>query len=58
MFRTIGLTASLITVAVFAVLVAVWCLAGSWLGSHKKVTDVVARFGHWIVPGVFMLLAR
>ncbi|SCL27593.1 cadmium resistance transporter (or sequestration) family protein [Micromonospora rhizosphaerae] len=55
-FRTIGLTNSLITVAVFAVGVAVWCLAGSWLGSHRKVIEVVQRFGHWIVPAVFMVI--
>jgi cadmium resistance transport/sequestration family protein len=56
MFRTIGLTNSLITVAVFAVGVALWCLAGSWLGSHQKVIHIVQRYGHWIVPGVFMLI--
>jgi cadmium resistance transport/sequestration family protein len=56
MFRTIGLTDSLITVAVFAVGVALWCLAGSWLGSHRRVIEVVQRFGHWIVPVVFMLI--
>lgn len=55
-FRTIGLSNSLITIAVFAVGVAVWCLAGSWLGSHKKVIEVIERFGHWIVPVVFMLI--
>ncbi|MGX7676470.1 cadmium resistance transporter [Plantactinospora sp. DSM 117369] len=54
LFRTIGVTDSLVTVAVFAVGVAVWCLAGSWLGSHQKVVEVVQRFGHWIVPVVFM----
>jgi cadmium resistance transport/sequestration family protein len=56
MFRTIGLTNSLITGAVFAVGVALWCLAGSWLGSHRKVIGVVRRYGHWIVPGVFVLI--
>ncbi|MFI7068883.1 cadmium resistance transporter [Micromonospora sediminicola] len=55
-FRTIGLTNSLITVAAFTVGVAVWCLAGSWLGSHRTVIAVVQRFGHWIVPAVFMLI--
>ncbi|MER6591168.1 hypothetical protein ABT214_04790 [Micromonospora purpureochromogenes] len=29
---------------------------GSWLGSHRKVVDVVERFGHWIVPAVFMVI--
>ncbi|WP_229401377.1 cadmium resistance transporter [Micromonospora okii] len=55
-FRTVGVAAGLITVAVFAVGVAVWCLAASWLGSHRRVVDVVERYGHWIVPGVFMLI--
>lgn len=56
MFRTIGVTASLVTVAVFAIGVAVWCLAGSWLGSRRTVVNVIERYGHWIVPGVFMLI--
>ncbi|AVT34828.1 cadmium transporter [Plantactinospora sp. BC1] len=55
-FRTIGVADSLLTVAVFAVGVAAWCLAGSWLGSHQRVVDLVRRFGHWIVPVVFMLI--
>jgi cadmium resistance transport/sequestration family protein len=56
MFRSIGVTNSLITAAVFALLIALWCLAGSWLGSHRKVIAVVQRYGHWIVPGVFILI--
>ncbi|WP_283138890.1 cadmium resistance transporter [Rhizohabitans arisaemae] len=56
MFRTIGLTDSLITVAVFALLVAAWCLAGSWLGSHRKIIKAVERYGHWLVPAVFILI--
>ncbi|GLI02195.1 cadmium resistance transporter [Phytohabitans aurantiacus] len=56
LFRTIGPGGSLLTVAVFAVGVALWCLAGSWLGSHRTVIAVVRRFGHWIVPGVFILI--
>jgi cadmium resistance protein CadD (predicted permease) len=54
MFRTLSFGDSLLTVAVFAIGVALWCLAGSWLGSHHRVVDVVQRFGHWIVPAVFM----
>jgi hypothetical protein len=30
-------------VAVFAVLIAVWCLAGSWLASHSGVIAIVQR---------------
>jgi cadmium resistance protein CadD (predicted permease) len=56
MFRTIGLTGSLVTAGVFAVLVAVWCGAGAYLGTHPKVVRVAGRFGHWIVPVVFLLI--
>ncbi|NUW43127.1 cadmium resistance transporter [Nonomuraea rhodomycinica] len=55
-FRTIGPVPSLVTVAVFAAGVALWCLAGSWLGSHRTVIGVVERYGHWIVPFVFMTI--
>ncbi|MEV4627561.1 cadmium resistance transporter [Micromonospora sp. NPDC049523] len=56
LFRTVGLADSLVTVVVFAALTAVWCLVGSWLGSHRQVIAIVQRYGHWIVPGVFMVI--
>ncbi|MFC7762353.1 cadmium resistance transporter [Catellatospora bangladeshensis] len=55
-FRTIGAAGSVLTVAVFAVLVAVWCLAGSWLGAHPRVIALIERWGHWLVPGVFIAI--
>ncbi|MGW0809195.1 cadmium resistance transporter [Nonomuraea sp. NPDC002799] len=55
-FRTIGAGPVLVTIGVFAVGVALWCLAGSWLGSHQKVVEIVERYGHWLVPVVFMIL--
>ncbi len=42
--------------AVFAVMIAVWCAAGSWMGSHKRVITLVERHEHWIVPSVFILI--
>jgi cadmium resistance protein CadD (predicted permease) len=56
MFRTIGPANSLLTIAAFAVLIAAWCLAGTWLSSHRPVIAIVKRYGHWIVPGVFVLI--
>lgn len=56
MFRTIGWSGSVVTVVVFAVLVAAWCLAASWLGSHRRVIAVVERWGHWLVPIVFVVI--
>jgi cadmium resistance protein CadD (predicted permease) len=55
-FRTIGAGGSAVTIAVFAVLVAVWCLAASWLGAHRRVIAVVERWGHWLVPAVFLVI--
>jgi cadmium resistance transport/sequestration family protein len=55
-FRTIGLTDSLLTVAVFVVLVAVWCAAAAWLGSHPRVVAFIERYGHWLVPAVFIVI--
>ncbi|GAA4156815.1 cadmium resistance transporter [Actinomadura keratinilytica] len=55
-FRTVGAGATAVSVAVFAAGVAVWCLAASWLGSHRRVTAVVERYGTWLVPGVFVVI--
>jgi cadmium resistance protein CadD (predicted permease) len=55
-FRTIGALPTVVTVVVFAAGVALWCLAGYWLGSHKKVIEIVERYGQWIVPCVFMVI--
>ncbi|MGP3955850.1 cadmium resistance transporter [Nonomuraea sp. 3N208] len=55
-FRAIGTGPTLVTIAVFAIGVAVWCVAASWLGSHKKIIDVIERYGHWLVPAVFMTI--
>jgi cadmium resistance protein CadD (predicted permease) len=55
-FRTAGVVGSLVTIAVFAVLTAVWCAAGSWLGGHRRVVTVIGRWGHWLVPLVFVAI--
>jgi cadmium resistance protein CadD (predicted permease) len=56
MFRTLGLGDSVVVAVVFAVLVAVWCSAASWLGSHRRVIAVAERYGHWLVPLVFIAI--
>jgi cadmium resistance protein CadD (predicted permease) len=28
----------------------------SWLGSHRAVIAVIERWGHWIVPMVFIVI--
>jgi len=56
LFRTIGVGATWVTLAVFAALIAVWCLASTWLGSHRAIIGVIDRYGHWIVPAVFIFI--
>ncbi|MBV9026891.1 MAG: cadmium resistance transporter [Streptomycetaceae bacterium] len=55
-FRTIGTGSALVTIVVFAVGVVVWCLLGCWLGSRRKVVEVIERWGQWIVPTVFVAI--
>lgn len=43
-------------IMVFAVCLAVWCLAAWALGSHKKVIDFTELYGHWVVPCVYMVV--
>src|SRR5262249_2533486 len=55
-FATMTAGAVAVTIAVFAVGVAVWCLIGSWLVSHHRATEVLERWGHWIIPVVYILI--
>jgi cadmium resistance protein CadD (predicted permease) len=39
---------------VYAALLMLWCAAGRWLGNHPFVLRSIDRYGHFIVPLVFM----
>jgi cadmium resistance protein CadD (predicted permease) len=39
---------------IFVALLLLWCLAGKWLGNHKIVLRSVNRYGHFVVPFVFV----
>jgi cadmium resistance protein CadD (predicted permease) len=55
-FRTIGVGPTIVTMFVFAVGIAIWCVAASLLGAHKKVVGIVERHGEWLVPAVFIII--
>jgi cadmium resistance protein CadD (predicted permease) len=55
-FRTLGPAAAALTGGVFAVLVGLWCAVGMGLSAHRRVIGLLERSGHWIVPGVFVLI--
>jgi cadmium resistance protein CadD (predicted permease) len=55
-FATLSGAATALTIAVFAVCVALWCAAGSLLVAHRRVTHVIEHWGHWIIPAVYILI--
>jgi cadmium resistance protein CadD (predicted permease) len=55
-FAAIGAGQAVVTLAVFAVGVALWCLAGGLLTRHARVTAAVGRYGHWILPVALILI--
>lgn len=55
-FRTVTAGDIALTLGVFTVGTAIWCLLGAVLVSHHRITEVVQGWGHWIVPAVFILI--
>ena len=56
-FATVGAARIAVTLVVFAVGVAVWCAAGALLTRHRRITDTLQRYGRWILPAAFILIA-
>jgi cadmium resistance protein CadD (predicted permease) len=55
-FAAAGTAQIAVTLVVFAACVALWCLAGGLLVRHERVTRVIGRYGHWILPAAFLLI--
>jgi cadmium resistance protein CadD (predicted permease) len=51
-FTTSGNGALAVYVAVFLILVAVWCAAGHWFARRPVVARALSRWGHIILPAV------
>lgn len=56
-FATSGGGRIAVVLVVFAVGVALWCLAGALLVRHHAITVTLGRYGHWILPAAFILIA-
>jgi len=54
LFASSDLSALLLTLTTFAVLIAVWCVAAYYLGNHPAVKRIVDRYGHVLVPFVLI----
>lgn len=55
-FFVIGRDYLWLILLVYAVLVALWCFVGRWLGNHSLIRRSVDRWDHWAVPLVFIAL--
>ncbi|MCG5454416.1 cadmium resistance transporter [Micromonospora sp. PSH03] len=44
-FRALGVADSAVFLLVFVLLIALWCVAGAWLGGHRRVVRLVERAG-------------
>jgi cadmium resistance protein CadD (predicted permease) len=55
-FASAGAGGMAVIAVVFAAGVALLCLAGRWLGTHPRTVEAVERWGHWVVPLVFVAL--
>lgn len=53
-FRTLPILDTVITIAVFLALVAIWCLIARAIGTNTRVTESLERIEHWLVPIVFV----
>ena len=55
-FATAGGGQIVVTLVVFAVGVALWCLAGQLLVRHDRLIASWPGYGHWILPVAFILI--
>lgn len=53
-FRTNPVPDTIVTIIVFLVLVAVWCLVARFVGTNKTLTEALEKIEHWLVPAVFI----
>lgn len=56
LFRHPDLTGTVVTLAVFAVLLAIWCAAALILGRYARLVPGVVRAGRWVSPCLFIAI--
>lgn len=53
-FSTLNTSQLVITVVIFFIMVAVWCLIGYRLARFRYVSETLEKYGRWIIPVVFV----
>ena len=54
LFANSDATGLFITLITFAVLIAIWCVLGYYLGRHATIRRTIDRYGHILVPFVLI----
>lgn len=55
-YATIHTGEIVVSIAVFAVIIAIWCLIGRYISRYKQVAELIEEYGDWILPVTMMLL--
>jgi cadmium resistance protein CadD (predicted permease) len=55
-YATIHTSEIVVSICVFAVIIAVWCLIGGYISRYKKIAELIEEWGDWILPVTMMLL--
>jgi cadmium resistance protein CadD (predicted permease) len=55
-FRIMGTADAVVTVVVFAICTAVWCLLGQVAISHPRLVEALRRSSRWLVPVIMTIL--
>lgn len=53
-FASLRVWETLLVVAVFMTMIAVWCIAAMWLMGHRRISRFVERFSHVMLPIVLI----
>ena len=56
LFGTLLIQQQAIMIAIFLVMVAVWCFAARYLSKHQAIANSIDKYGHIITPVVLILL--
>jgi cadmium resistance protein CadD (predicted permease) len=56
LLRTNSFGDDVLIVLVLLGFVAIWCAIAWWLGTRRRVLKALKRFGHWLVPLVFIAI--
>ena len=55
-YATIHTGEIVVSIVVFAMIIAIWCLIGLRISRYKRVTEFIDEYGDWILPVTMMLL--